>query len=53
VVMRCLNKSVDERYARGDELADALLEFLSSTEDAGTPRRSAALARRPVPSERA
>ena len=53
VVMRCLNKLVDERYSRGDELADALLDYLSSTEDAAAPRRSAALARRPVPSERA
>ncbi len=52
VVMRCLNKPVDERYARGDELADALLDYLSSTEDAAGARRSAALARRPVPSER-
>ena len=53
VVMRCLNKPADERYARGDELADALLEYLSSSEDAAAPRRTASLARRPVPSERA
>jgi serine/threonine-protein kinase len=53
VVMRCLVKPVDERYARGDELADALLAFLSTSEDAIASRRAAALARRPVPSERA
>ncbi|MEO8335264.1 MAG: serine/threonine-protein kinase [bacterium] len=53
VVMRCLNKPVDERYSRGDALADALLDYLSSTEDAVAPRRSGFLARRPVPSERA
>jgi len=53
VVMRCLSKPVDERYARGDELADALLDFLATSEDATAPRRAAALARRPVPSERA
>ena len=38
VVMRCLNKPVDERYARGDELADALLDFLATSEDATAPR---------------
>jgi serine/threonine-protein kinase len=53
VVMRCLVKPVDERYARGDDLADALLAFLATSEDAIASRRAAALARRPVPSERA
>ena len=53
IVMRCLAKPVDERYARGDALADALLDYLATSEDATAPRRSAALARRPVPSERA
>jgi serine/threonine protein kinase len=53
VVMRCLKKPIDERYERGDALADALLNYLSATEDAAAPRRSAAIARRPVPSERA
>jgi serine/threonine-protein kinase len=53
IVMRCLLKSADDRYARGDHLADALLGFLASSEDAIDSRRAAALARRPVPSERA
>jgi serine/threonine-protein kinase len=53
VVMRCLAKPVDDRYARGDALADALLAFLATADDAASQRRSAGLARRPVPSERA
>ena len=53
VVMRCLSKPIDERYERGDMLADALLGYLSGTEDAAASRRAAALARRPTPSERA
>lgn len=53
VVMRCLEKSADDRFSRGDALADALLAWLTTCEDAGTPRRLAALARRPVPSARA
>jgi serine/threonine-protein kinase len=53
VVMRCLQKSPDDRYARGDALADALLAFLGTCDDAEGPRRIAGLARRPVPSERA
>jgi serine/threonine protein kinase len=52
VVMRCLAKSPDDRYARGDALADALLACLATTDDAETPRRIAGLARRPVPSAR-
>ncbi len=53
IVMRCLEKTADDRYARGDALADALLAFLTTCDDADTPRRIAGLARRPVPSERA
>ncbi len=53
VVMRCLLKPVDERYARGDAVADALLAFLATADDAASQRRMAGLARRPVPSERA
>ncbi|CAN5184082.1 hypothetical protein BH09GEM1_BH09GEM1_21190 [soil metagenome] len=53
VVMRCLSKSPDDRFARGDQLADALLAYLATCEDAGPSRRMAGLARRPVPSERA
>nr|MBA3673312.1 serine/threonine protein kinase [Gemmatimonadaceae bacterium] len=44
-VMRCLAKSPEDRYARGDLLADALLGFLSGATDT-TARRSAATARR-------
>jgi len=46
IVMRCLEKSPDERYERGSELADALLGFLSQGADtdalraAGVARRS-------------
>jgi serine/threonine-protein kinase len=46
VVMRCLEKSPDERYARGTALADALLEYLARGEDADAQNRSALLARR-------
>ena len=52
IVMRCLSKSADDRYSRGDALADALLGYLATAEDAVPARRSAGLARRPVPSER-
>jgi serine/threonine-protein kinase len=46
IVMRCLEKSPDDRYERGGELADALLGFLSQGADtdalraAGVARRS-------------
>ena len=46
VVMRCLEKSADDRYARGTALADALLAFLARSEDAPAENRSALLARR-------
>ena len=52
-VMRCLEKSADDRYPRGDALADALLTYLGTCEEAVASRRMAGLARRPVPSERA
>ena len=54
IVMRCLAKSADARYERGDALADALLAYLATGEDTSpAARRSAGLARRPVPSQRA
>ena len=53
VVMRCLSKAPDDRYARGDALADALLAYLATSDDATAARRAAGLARRPTPSGRA
>jgi serine/threonine protein kinase len=53
VVMRCLSKSADDRYARGDALADALLAYLATSDATAAARRGASLARRPAPSERA
>jgi len=46
IVMRCLTKSPAGRYARGFELADALIAFLRSTPDAAPHYRAAAAARR-------
>jgi serine/threonine-protein kinase len=48
VVMRCLEKSPEDRYERGSALADALLAYLARTEDAPAQHRAAALARRPA-----
>jgi len=45
IVMRCLEKSPDERYERGTELADALLGYLSNSADSGA-LRAAGVARR-------
>jgi len=46
IVMRCLTKSPAGRYARGFELADALIAFLRSAPDAAPHYRAAAAARR-------
>jgi serine/threonine protein kinase len=46
IVMRCLSKSPSERFARGYDLADALIGYLRSTPDAGAAHRSAYTARR-------
>src|SRR2546423_3720933 len=46
VVMQCLAKSPDDRYARGTALADALLGFLARNDDSSAFLRSAAVARR-------
>jgi serine/threonine-protein kinase len=46
IVMRCLTKSPAGRYARGFELADALIAFLRSVPDAAPHHRAAAAARR-------
>jgi serine/threonine-protein kinase len=47
IVMRCLSKAPAARYARGYELADALIAFLRMAPDAAPSYRSALLARRP------
>ena len=46
VVMKCLEKSADDRYDRGTSLADALLAYLAHGDDAAAQNRSALLARR-------
>jgi serine/threonine-protein kinase len=46
IVMQCLEKSVEARYARGNALADALLAFLAQGDDAPVYHRAAAVARR-------
>ena len=48
IVMRCLAKSPDDRYDRGNALADALLGYLASGEDTAPSFRAAAVARRPA-----
>jgi serine/threonine-protein kinase len=53
VVMRCLEKSPDARYARGTALADALLVFLATSEDGAAANRAARLSRSRTPSARA
>ena len=53
IVMRCLAKSADDRFARGDAMADALLGFLSATEADAQSRRAAGLARHHSPTGRA
>ena len=45
IVMRCLLKNPADRYARGDDLADALIAWLGTLEDAVAPIRAATAAR--------
>jgi serine/threonine-protein kinase len=52
IVMRCLEKSAADRYERGNALADALIGFLSRSEDATPSHRSAIMARIRTPSLR-
>ena len=47
IVMRCLAKAPAERFARGYELADALIAFLRAEPDSAPALRSASTARRP------
>jgi serine/threonine-protein kinase len=46
IVTRCLSKSPGARYARGYDLADALIAFLRTATDASGAYRTAAVARR-------
>ncbi|HEX7937699.1 MAG TPA: serine/threonine-protein kinase [Gemmatimonadaceae bacterium] len=45
IVMKCLIKSPNDRYARANDLADALVEFLSDADSQGEFHRTAVLAR--------
>jgi serine/threonine protein kinase len=45
IVMRCLTKPPADRYARANDLADALISWLASVPDAGRYLRAAATAR--------
>ena len=45
IVMRCLAKPPADRFARGNDLADVLIAWLSSTENAVAPLRAATAAR--------
>jgi len=45
IVMRCLAKAPKERYASGNDLADALIEYLRSSGQSAATMRAAALAR--------
>jgi eukaryotic-like serine/threonine-protein kinase len=53
IVMRCLEKSAADRYERGTALADALISFLSGSEEPATAHRGALLSRIRTPSFRA
>jgi serine/threonine-protein kinase len=46
IVMRCLSKAPGDRYARGHDLADALIAYLRSSPDSENGYRSAYTARR-------
>jgi serine/threonine-protein kinase len=46
IVMRCLAKTPSARYARGNDLADALIGFLQSAPDASPALRTSITARR-------
>jgi len=45
IVMKCLIKSPNDRYARANDLADALVDFLSRADTQGDFHRTAVLAR--------
>ena len=45
IVMQCLNKQPSDRYARGNDLADALIAFLGTERDATSALRDASASR--------
>lgn len=45
IVMRCLAKDPNDRYQRGNDLADALIKFLFTCDDAQPEKRSGWLSR--------
>jgi len=45
IIMRCLEKDPAERYQRGNDLADALIQFLASTGAPPVDKRTSWLAR--------
>ena len=49
IVMRCLSKPPADRYARGNDLADALIAWIASTGETGNAMRDAWTARRATP----
>jgi serine/threonine protein kinase len=49
IVMCCLSKSPADRYARANDLADALIGLLSAQEGTGDALRAASVARRVTP----
>jgi serine/threonine protein kinase len=51
VVMRCLEKAPEDRYDRGNSLADALLAYLVGSEETAPDFRAASLARRHLTSD--
>ncbi|HEU4994063.1 MAG TPA: serine/threonine-protein kinase, partial [Gemmatimonadaceae bacterium] len=48
IVMRCLAKPAADRFARGNDLADALIAWLRTTENTAEPLRAAWTARQAV-----
>ena len=45
IVMKCLSKQPNERYARANDLADVLIKYLSSSNGSSSALRDAAAAR--------
>ena len=49
IVLQCLNKQASQRYARANDLADALIAFLADDPGAGSALRDASAARHVAP----